>query len=120
MSTLFEILHSNTVSKENAELVKKFYNGEIVNAPDGLGLKLEAAKNWYGIPGIKFIFWNEWSDPGIVYKNHYINSFIVEDSMWEVFSEEVGMNDEYSFTQFMLDNKEQVYEFCEVAIGNEI
>ena len=120
MSTLFEILHSNLVSEENAELVKKYYNGEIVNAPEGLGLILETAKDWYGIPGIKFIFWNTQSDPGIVYKDHYINSFVVEDSMWEMFIEEVEMDDEDSFTGYMLKNKNMVYELCDLAIGIEI
>ena len=126
MSTLFEILHPNVVSEENEELVRKYYDGKIVNAPEGLGLKLETAKDWYGIPGIKFIFWNTQSDPGIVYKDHYINSFVVEDSMWSLFNEfkeDEELGDEFEdkeFADFMRENVDRVYEFCDLAIGIEI
>ena len=45
-------------------------------------------KNWYGIPGIEFIWRGTQSDPLIKYNGQTINSSIVENTMWDRFNEE--------------------------------
>ena len=76
--------------------------------------------NWYGIEGIGFIWHGSWSDPEIEYKGHRINSFIVEDTMWERFKEEceeLGIStNEFDFDTYMGENAEYVYELIELAI----
>lgn len=80
--------------------------------------------NWYGIEGIGFIWHGSWSDPELEYKGKVINSYIIEDSMWERFREdceEQGKNaDTYidEFDTYMKENAEYVYEFLELAIEN--
>jgi hypothetical protein len=78
--------------------------------------------DWYGIEDVGFIWRGSWSDPEIEYKGRRINSFIVEDTMWERFREdceELGKNaDDYidDFDVYMKDNAEYVYELIELAI----
>jgi hypothetical protein len=76
--------------------------------------------NWYGIEGIGFIWRGSWSDPEIEYKGHRINSFIVEDTMWERFREdceELGIDtNEFDFGIYMREEVEYVYELIELAI----
>ena len=71
--------------------------------------------NWYGIPNIKFIWHNEWADPEIEYKGKRCSCYIVEDTMWERYTEE-GNSDVDKFAEYMRDNADGVYELCELAL----
>lgn len=69
--------------------------------------------DWYGIPGIGFIWVNTQHDPYIEYKGKQFNSLYVEDTMWNWFQDEFPNGDEKAFSQFMLDNQEFVYGLCD-------
>lgn len=71
---------------------------------------------WYGIPGIRFIWHNEWSDPEIEYKGEKCSCYIVEDSMWEMFRDETGSENPDEFEKYMQENADLVYELCEMAL----
>lgn len=82
--------------------------------------------DWYGIPNIGFIWHNEWSDPEIEYNGKRINATIIEDSMWERWIHDDNgdlidgrESDDDGFAQFMLDNKDEVYELIELAMESE-
>lgn len=79
--------------------------------------QLAKLPDWYGISGIKFIWHNEWTDSEIEYKGKRCSCYIVENTMWERFREEINSEDEKMFGKYMLDNKDDVYELCELALG---
>ena len=72
--------------------------------------------DWYDLTGVGFIWHGEWSDPEIEYKGKRINANIIEDSMLDRW---ICDNDGKLFAQFMLDNKDEVYELIELAIESE-
>lgn len=74
--------------------------------------------NWYGINGIKFIWHNEWADPEIEYKGKRCSCYIIEDTMWERYTEE-GNSDVDKFAEYMRNNADEVYELCELALFSE-
>ena len=68
-------------------------------------LRESADTLWYGIPGIKFIYLNDWADPLIEYKGKKIDSYIVEDTMWERFLEDGGQDQDFdAFYDYMRDH----------------
>lgn len=79
--------------------------------------------DWYGISGIGIIWRGTWCDPGLEYRGHVINSHIIEDTMWERFSQECKENniveDIDLFAEFMRENAEEVYYLLGVALGLE-
>lgn len=79
--------------------------------------------NWYGIDGIKFIWHNAWADPEIEYKGKRCSCYIVEDTMWKRFNEEMSEEkkpvDEDKFNLYMKANADSVYELCELALFSE-
>lgn len=81
--------------------------------------------DWYGIEGIGFIWHNSWADPELEYKGKIVNSYIVEDTMWErwIYDDDDNLipereNDEDGFGNFMRENAEGVYELLENIIEN--
>ena len=78
--------------------------------------------NWYGIEDVGFIYHGSWSDPEIEYKGKRINSYIVEDTMWERFKEECEEQGKDAdaciddFDIYMIEHSEDVYELVELAI----
>lgn len=78
-------------------------------------------KNWYGIKGIKFIYYNTWEDPYIEYKGKRINSHIVEDTMWDrMYEENSNREDPYKdFEKYMYEHKEDVYELLDEYLEGE-
>ena len=89
-----------------------------------MGIKTtEDYPDWYGIPGIKFIFINSWADPLIEYKGKRCSCFVVEDTMWDEFTHDDYGNyierDENEFDGFMLENADEVRELCELALFGE-
>ena len=87
-------------------------------------LVLKEYPNWYGIEDIGFIWHGSWSDPELEYKGKVVNSYIIEDSMWERFREdceEQGKNADVcidEFDTYMKENAYDVYELLELAIEN--
>ena len=88
--------------------------------------KMKELPDWYGISNVGFVWHNEWSDPEIEYKGKRINANIIEDSMWQrwIYDDNRNLidgreNDDDGFTQFMLDNKDEVYELIELAMESE-
>lgn len=82
----------------------------------GISLKPREYPCWYGIENIGFIFINCWADPLIEYKGKQFSCFYVEDAMWQWYTEENPHGSEEDFAKFMLDHKEDVYEYCENII----
>ena len=78
-------------------------------------LKKKTYPLWYGIKDIYFIWHNEWSDPEIEYKGKRCSCFVVEDTMWERFHED-DLSDPTEFPRYMMENKDEVYELCELAL----
>lgn len=72
--------------------------------------------NWYGIEGVGFIWHNEWSDPEIEYKGKRFSCYIVEDTMWERYKEDISSIDEEEFERYMQDNADEVRELCELVL----
>ena len=88
-----------------------------------LSTKGKELPNWYGIEDVGFIWHGSWSDPEIEYKGKRINSYIVEDTMWERFREkceEEGKNAndciDYFDEHYMKEHAEDVYELIELAM----
>ena len=80
--------------------------------------------NWYGIPGIKFWFQNCWADPDIIYNGRTLDSYIVEDTMWEEFTHDDNGNfipkrdqDFKGFEKYMQENADYVKELFLLALG---
>lgn len=77
--------------------------------------------NWYGIPDIGFIYHGDWADPEIEYDGETLNSCIVEDSMWSMYTEdceEMGKESNIDeFTTYMKEHADDVYYLIELALG---
>lgn len=83
--------------------------------------------DWYGIPDIGFIYHGDYSDPEIEYKGKRINSTIVENTMWYDYTHDEFDRyiperefDQEGFSDYMLANKEEVYELIENAMEGEL
>ena len=70
---------------------------------------------WYGIPGIEFIYINDNTDPLLRYRGKIIDSYDVEDAMWDMFNSDDRKDDYDTFNDYMRDNVDMVYEFCDNA-----
>lgn len=75
--------------------------------------------DWYGIPGIGYIWHNEWADPEIEYDGKRFSCHIVEDTMWERYREECYERDEEpdedKFGDYMRENADEVRELARIA-----
>lgn len=71
--------------------------------------------NWYGIEDIGFIWHGEWADPEIEYDGMVVNSFDIENTMWErwLYEENGDENDDIGFSNYMLENKSDIYQILE-------
>ena len=73
--------------------------------------------DWYGIEDIGFVWHGEWADPEVEYKGKRCNCNIIEDAMWERFKEDYpNAHNENEFVEYMRNNKDEVYELCELAM----
>ena len=94
----------------------------ILNENGVASFPMKEYPNWYGIEDIGFIWHGSWSDPELEYNGHIINSYIIEDSMWEKFREdckEQGKNADAcidEFDTYMKEHAEDVYELLKMAI----
>jgi 6-phosphogluconate dehydrogenase len=81
-------------------------------------------KTWKYFDEAEFIWNGAWSDPELKYKGCIINSHIIEDTIWDRFNEYAEEENiqptEENFTIYCNDNKEDIRELFEIAIGNEI
>ena len=90
---------------------------------NGVSFPMKEYPNWYGIEDIGFIYHGSWADPEIEYNGHVINAYIVEDTMWERFTEqfkEQGKDaDECidDFDDYMREHKDDVYELIKIAVA---
>ena len=77
--------------------------------------KLKEYPNYCGIEDIGYISHGEWADAELEYKGKLFNENVVSDVMWERFIEEFPDKDgDYeAFSQYMYDNKDEVYELLE-------
>lgn len=77
--------------------------------------------DWYGIPNIGFIYHNDWADPEIEYDGEILNSHIVEDSMWSIYTEDCEETGKKSntdeFAIYMKEHADDVYYLIELALG---
>lgn len=87
---------------------------------------MKSYPDWYGISGIGYIWHNSWTDPELEYKGKRINIHLVEDTMWNRWIHDddgVGIlipereNDLDGFAEYMKENKDEVYELMDIAIG---
>ena len=40
-----------------------------------------------GVEGTVYLWHGEWSDPEVIYKNHLINTFDIEDGLWSHYND---------------------------------
>lgn len=74
--------------------------------------------NWYGIEGIKFIYINDFADPLIEWQGQRFSCYIVEDTMWERYTDEHGEDADAfgGFVEYMQDNADDVKELCDLVV----
>lgn len=93
---------------------------ELAFTNNNVSFKPKELPNWYGIEGVGFVWHNSWSDPEIEYKGKRINSYIVEDTMWERFredcEEQLKEPNYDNFDTYMKEHAEDVYELIELAM----
>lgn len=55
--------------------------------------------NYCNVPGVEFVYHNEWADPELIYKDHTFNVHDAEDMLWDEFQAQTndqGTADEYA------------------------
>lgn len=59
--------------------------------------------NYCNVPGVEFVYHNDWADPELIYKGRVFNIHDAEDLLWDEFQAQTnnqGTADEYvSFVQ---------------------
>ena len=86
-----------------------------LNIVDGtLSLTWKEFPNWYGIENIGFISRGAWADPEIEYQGKRLNAVIVEETMWERYTEDADK--ETKFVTYMQKHADEVYELIELAL----
>ena len=75
----------------------------------------ERKPNYYGIPDVKYIYHNEWSDPELYYKGEYYNIYDVEDTMYSDYEAYKEENSDYNgeFEDYMQEHKEDILYLLE-------
>ena len=75
----------------------------------------ERKPNYYGIPEVKYIYHNEWSDPELYYKEEYYNINDIEDIMYSDFEEYKEENPDYNgeFEDYMREHTEDILYLLE-------
>lgn len=84
--------------------------------------------NWYNIDGIEFHFISPWADFEITFEGVRDSvGVVVEDTMWERFTEEFPPPDEYQesgwcdyttqFAEYLRDNSDEVKDLIRMARG---
>lgn len=97
------------------------FSQESINFLKAIGVKSEGdLPNWYGIPGIKFIYHNEWTDPEIFYNGKRYPTHMIEDTMWYDWTHDPdGMflpereKDQDGFASFMHNSRDLIIEYLE-------
>ena len=106
MENLFE----NVV---NEDVISKMTLSELKAVADILDIYNEKKPDWFDIPGIKFIWHNEWSDPELQYEGKLVSCTDVQDTMWERFYEDTGSEDEEEFAHYIHSHVDEVKELIE-------
>jgi len=82
-----------------------------MNLYESVMKNLKEGQEWYGIPGIKWLYHGDWADPeievdGLVYN---VPDLGIEDSMWYELQEQLGRDPSDSeFQDFMLKNGDDI------------
>ena len=79
-----------------------------------ISLSWKELPNWYGIEHIGFIYRGGWVDPEIEYNGKRLNAVIVEETMWERYTEEADKD--MKFITYMQEHADEVYELIELAL----
>lgn len=109
------------------------YNGDLLEEMDGyenfssetleffkrIGVKsAKELPNWYGIPDVKFIYHNNWSDPEVFYNGKRYNPVETENTMWINWLYDENGNfvreredDMDGFRSYMVNNRDMVIEY---------
>lgn len=78
---------------------------------------------WYGIKPIRFIWRGEWADPDICYNQIVVNSYVVEDTMYEQYREYCQQEGqpclEDGFAEYMRNNKHEIVKLIYQAHNTE-
>lgn len=82
-----------------------------------VGLRRKRAQsigdNWRGNPVIRMRYYNEWSDPDLLYKDYVFNYWDVENAMWDEFLEHGGdPDDEAWFDKYVQEFAVDYLEDC--------
>jgi hypothetical protein len=115
-----------TMEKDTMNALKSIFKIDGTEIECGFGdyRKPNGLPDWYGIRGIKFVYYNDWTDPKLYYKKHLINSYLIEDTMWEDYSDECKTNgivpSDGGFENYMHENANEVYELLDETITIEV
>lgn len=104
------------IEKIDNEIINSYSLDEIDNAEKvlkamSLITESEGKPNWYGIPGIKFIYHGNWSDPeieceGLIYNTYDIG---IEEAILDNLDEELGREPtDAEFQKYMQDNGDNI------------
>lgn len=74
-------------------------------------------ETYRGVPGTKWIWHGEWSDPEIAYKGQLINANDFENDMWDYYNEVCGDTDNDGFEKWL---EEQGPDFIKDALDEHL
>ena len=79
---------------------------------------------WHGIDNVHFIYHGDWSDPEVEHDGMVVNSYVVEDSMYERYKEyceehNIEGDDDSGFSKYMAENADEVKELIFIAWDSE-
>lgn len=55
--------------------------------------KTRKRADWRGNPNIQMEYYNDWSDPSLIYNGYRFNYWDIENALWEIFLEDNGMDE---------------------------
>ena len=90
-------------------------NSEAIAILNIFDYRNENKPNYYGIPDVKYIYHNEWSDPELYYKGEYYNINYVEDPMHSDYIDYTWENPEHdiSFKEYLQSHTDDILYLLE-------
>ena len=73
--------------------------------------------NYCNVPGIVFIYHNEWEDPELIYKGIRFNVHELEDALWADYAYEFSDGDIIDYPDWVLNNADYVYELADCIVN---
>ena len=74
------------IIKESVKRVLK-EGGHLYHKDDDGNVRTNSKETYRGVPGSVYIWHGAWSDPEIIYKNHSINYWDAEESLWNAYKD---------------------------------